>query len=227
MCKLCFLLVSFRSPIPAVYTCIAWIHTYTRTYIHAYIHAYIHTYRKLAEAELKVAKADRDVAKSKLHILEVKNIRGVQLATAEEWGSILGWLDVPRCHTYKHAHMYTHIRTNIYTGIHTWYIQARAKVQLASICERVQPAVLPECGAACACTHKRTHTHTHTYTYIWACTLEPTRALKQHYLSDLGRFMYAHTIDLLPVIGHVMNHCFLRLGACMLRHTWIYTVIHK
>jgi hypothetical protein len=33
--------------------------------------------------ESNLAKADRDVAKSKLHILEVQNIGGVQLATAE------------------------------------------------------------------------------------------------------------------------------------------------
>ena len=60
------------------------MNTYIHAYVHTRIHTCIHTYRKLAEAELKVAKADRDVAKSKLHILKVQNIGGVQLATAEE-----------------------------------------------------------------------------------------------------------------------------------------------
>ena len=125
------------------------------------------------------------------------------------------------------THTYGRTYTQVFTHDTYRHVQRCSSRLSARECnlpsfQSAVPRVLAHTNAR---TH--THTHTHTYTYIWACTLEPTRALKQHYLSDLGRFMYAHTIDLLPVIGHVMNHCFLRLGACMLRHTWIYTVIHK
>jgi hypothetical protein len=50
--------------------------------LHAYV-LFIHAYRDLAEAELNLAKADRDVANAKLKSLKAHHTQGLQLATAE------------------------------------------------------------------------------------------------------------------------------------------------
>jgi hypothetical protein len=74
-----------------VHTCIhvdARVHT--QTYIHTYTHVYgyklrhiVHICRELAEAELKVATAGRDVAKAKLEVLRANDAQRPQVANAE------------------------------------------------------------------------------------------------------------------------------------------------
>lgn len=60
------------------------IHTHTYTHVYGYKRRHtVHTCRELAEAELKVATAGRDVAKAKLEVLKANDAQRPQVASAE------------------------------------------------------------------------------------------------------------------------------------------------